>query len=127
DNKNIIISTGESNLYYVNPETFAVEKIVGVTDNSGPVNDINELEFVNGYIFANKYQTNQILKINAETGRIEGILDFTDLINKYNLQPQLGADATGPEVMNGIAYNAAKNTFLITGKRWPMIFELKID
>jgi glutamine cyclotransferase len=127
DNKSLIISTGESNLYYVNPETFAVEKIVGVTDNNGPVGDINELEFVNGYIYANKYQTNEILKINPETGRVEGVLDFTDVVNKYNLQPQEGEDATGPEAMNGIAYDSAKNTFLVTGKRWPKIFEIKLN
>jgi glutamine cyclotransferase len=127
DNKSLIISTGESNLYYVNPETFAVEKIVGVTDNNGPAGNINELEFVNEYIYANKWQTNNILKINPETGRVEGILDFTDIVNKYNLQSQEGEGATGPEAMNGIAYDSAKNTFLITGQRWPKIFEIKLN
>ena len=127
DNKSLIISTGESNLYYVNPETFTIEKIVGVSDNTGSVDSINELEYINGFIYANRYTTNNILKINPETGRIVGILDFSDVINKNSLQPQYGEGATGPEVLNGIAYDSVKNTLLVTGKRWPKIFEVKLN
>ncbi|MDB5230735.1 MAG: glutamine cyclotransferase [Chitinophagaceae bacterium] len=121
--KSLIISTGTSNIYYVNPDSFKVEKIVSVTDNNGPVGNINELEYVNGYIYSNVWQTDYILKINAETGRVEARSDLKDILTKNNVS----FDPERKEVLNGIAYNPATKTFFVTGKYWPAILEVKFN
>lgn len=120
--KQLIVSTGSSNIYFVNPETFAIEKTLGVYDNNGYLDSINELEFVNGSIYANIYNRDWIAKINPETGIVEGRIDLTGVLQKTN-QPI--TELT--EVLNGIAYNAATNSFYITGKRWPALYEIKLN
>ena len=128
DGKNIIISTGTSNLYFVNPENFKILNQVSVTDNYGPVSHVNELEYVDGFIYANVYETDDILKINPETGQVLGKLDCSGILQKsgmiYNSQNYPGS--TG-NVLNGIAYDSAKKTFFITGKMWPALFEIKLN
>lgn len=121
--KQLIVSTGSSNLYFVNPGDFKIINIVGVNDNYGPVPNLNELEYIKGYIYANQYETNYILKINPETGKVDAKLDFTGLIEKSgkNIDPQHN------DVLNGIAYDSAKNSMYITGKLWPALFEIKIN
>ncbi len=121
--KELIVSTGGSNLYFVNPENFSINKTVGVTDNNGPVSDINELEYINGYIFANVYQTNYIIKINPATGRVEGKIDLSGLLDKSGTH----YDPSHIDVLNGIAWDSAKNNFYITGKWWPALFEIKLN
>jgi len=81
DSTHLIISIGDSNLYFVNPEDFKLSNILAVSDNNGPVGNLNELEYVNGYIYANQYLTNNILKINAQTGRVEARADLTNIMN----------------------------------------------
>ncbi|HJV20745.1 MAG TPA: glutaminyl-peptide cyclotransferase [Sediminibacterium sp.] len=122
DGKQLIISTGGSNLYYVNPETFKVERTLGVSDNNGYVSNLNELEFVDGSIYANIYNTDLIVKINPATGSVTGRMDFTDLLQKTN-QPIY----PNKDVLNGIAYDAARKSFYITGKRWPALYEIKLN
>lgn len=118
----LIISTGGSNLYFVNPETFNIEKTVGVSDNNGYVGNLNELEWVDGKIYANVYMTNFIVQINANTGAVEGKIDFTDLLQKTNTPINENMD-----VLNGIAYDPSKKAFYITGKKWPAMFEIKLN
>ncbi len=124
DGKSLIISTGSSNLYYVNPKDFSVEKIVGVSSNYGPDANINELEYVDGMIYANKFETNTINKIDPSLGKIVGKIDLTDINSKngVNYTP----NDPGNDVLNGIAYNPTTKTFFVTGKRWPKIFEIKL-
>jgi len=119
DGVNLIMSNGSSNLQYLDPETLKVLKILGVQDNNGPVSNINELEFIKGYIYANQYLTSNILKIDPASGRVVGKLDFTSLDNELK--------AKHPEAleMNGIAYDSAANKIYITGKAWPSLYEVR--
>ncbi|MBS1731080.1 MAG: glutaminyl-peptide cyclotransferase [Bacteroidetes bacterium] len=123
----LIVSTGSSNLYFVDPVTFKVKKIVGVTDNLGPVGNLNELEYIQGSIFANVYETNYIIKIDPETGKVLGKLDLTGLMNNNGVRYNAAYLEEQGGVLNGIAYDSTKNTLLITGKLWPALFELKIN
>ena len=120
DGKNLIISTGSSNLYYVDPADFKIVKTVNVSNNYGPLSNINELEYVDGFIYANVWETDNIVKIDPAKGKVVGIMDLA------NIRQKNGVPATG-DVLNGIAYDPAKKTLLITGKDWPRIFELKLS
>jgi len=121
DGTNLIISDGTSNISYVDPATFRLVKVVGVTDNNGPVSNINELEMINGFIYANQWQTNYILKIDTASGKVVGRLDLDGLSsaeqNKY----------AASDTMNGIAYDSTTGKVYITGKLWPDIYEIKFN
>jgi glutamine cyclotransferase len=118
----LLISTGGSNIYFVNPETFKIERTLGVSDNNGYVANLNELEFVDSSIYANIWMKDIIVKINEKSGQVEGILDFSNLLQKTN-QPIVQTT----DVLNGIAYDAAKKSFYITGKYWPALYEVKLN
>lgn len=118
----LIINTGGSNLYFVNPITFKIEKTVGVTDNNGYVDSINEMEWVDGFIYANKYLTDFILKINPTSGQVVARADLTGIMGKNNITP-----ASKTEVLNGIAYHPEKKSFFVTGKYWPAMFEIRFQ
>ncbi|HEY0676745.1 MAG TPA: glutaminyl-peptide cyclotransferase [Chitinophagaceae bacterium] len=120
DSTHLIMGDGSSNLYYLDPETLRNIKILGVTDHNGPVSNINELEFIDGYIYANQWQTNYILKIDPSSGRVIGKLDLTSLAYEINQK------SASHEYLNGIAYNPATKTVFVTGKRWPTIYEIKL-
>jgi glutamine cyclotransferase len=122
DGTSLIMDTGGSNIYYINPENFKIEKTVGVFDNNGYVDSINELEYVDGYLYGNIYTKNYIIKINPKTGLIEAKADMVDLHKKANLPSPPDTD-----VINGIAYDSAKKSFYITGKNWPTMFEVKFN
>jgi len=121
--KELIVSTGDSNLYFVDPETFKVTRIVGVSDNNGPLGNLNELEYIDSYVYANIYLTDYIIKINPENGHIEGKMDLAGILEKS------GKKVNKEEgfVLNGIAYDSAKKSMYITGKKWPLLFEMKIN
>lgn len=125
--KQLIVSTGSSNIYFVNPETFAIERTMGVYDNNGYLASINELEYVNGSIYANVYLKDLIVKINPETGLVEGRIDLTNVLQKTNQSFDEEMYMTNGFVLNGIAYNAATNSFYITGKKWPALYEIKLN
>jgi len=119
DGAHLIMSDGTSNISYVDPATFRLLKVVGVTDNNGPVSNINELEMIGGFIYANQWQTNYILKIDTASGKVVGRLDLDGLFsaerNKY----------APSDTMNGIAYDSTTGKVYITGKLWPDIYEIK--
>lgn len=118
--KQLINSNGTNNIYFRNPKTFAVESILQVYNQNGPVSNINELEYVNGFIYANVWTTNNILKIDGKTGKVLTTYDLTDLYNQYiNGKYQVNE-------FNGIAYNPANKHFYVTGKNWPLLFELEL-
>jgi glutamine cyclotransferase len=123
DGTNLIVSTGDSNLYYVDPETFKVRKIVGVTDNNGPVGNLNELEYIDGFVYANIYLTDFIIKIDPSNGHVIGKMDLSGLLEKSGKQ----VDKKEGSVLNGIAYDSTKKSMYITGKKWPLMFEMKVD
>lgn len=119
DGEQLIMSDGSSMLKFIDPENFSVKKTLQVKDGGRPVAQINELEFVNGEIFANLYTTGKIVRISAEDGRVTGWLDLSGLRN------QLPAPNKA-DVLNGIAFDAVTGHFLITGKYWPQMFEIDI-
>lgn len=84
-----------------------------------PVGRLNELEYINGEIFANIYHNDRIVRINPANGNVTGIIDFTGL-----LAPQ--DRSIGTDTLNGIAYDAKKNHLFITGKRWPKLYEIRL-
>lgn len=128
DSSNLIISDGSSNLYYLDPQNFSTLKVVGVTDNNGPVNNLNELEFINGYLYANRWQTNTILKIDPSNGQVVGRADLTDLLRQYS---RAGFNEStynnGDAVLNGIAYDPASKKVYLTGKLWPILLETTFE
>ncbi len=128
DGKNLIISTGNSVLYFVNPDNFRILNQINVTNNYGPVSNINEVEYVGGVIYANVYETDNILKINPETGAVLGKLDCSNILLKSGMSynPNNYPGNTG-NVLNGIAYDSTKKSFYITGKMWPALFEIKLS
>lgn len=121
DGSSLILSDGTSNLTFLNPNTFKTEKILGVTDNNGPVGNINELEYIKGSIYANIYESSNIVRIDPVSGKITGKADFSKL-NKEVKEKDPQAD-----FMNGIAYDSAKNKIYITGKLWPSIYEIRLN
>ena len=116
--KHLIMSDGTNKLYYINPDSFKIEKILKVKMNHKPLENINELEYIKGKIYANIWQKNIIVKINPDTGQVTGIINLEGIINPENYEHKLN-------VLNGIAYNKENDKLLITGKLWPHIFEIK--
>ena len=117
----LIISDGSANLYFVNPQDFKVKSTVAVQTNFGPVDNLNELEFIEGSVFANIYTTNKIVKINPESGHVTGIMEFKNLL----LPSEVVAGRT--DYFNGIAYDSTTKTMFVTGKRWPKLFEVRLN
>jgi len=123
DGKNIIASTGSSNLYYYEPGTFKLVKTVAVNENGNPVVNINELEYVDGYVYANQWQYDYIIKIDPSSGNVVAKYDLSGLHDSIKkIEPTIDPNAA---VLNGIAYNHATKKFYVTGKNWPQMFEVQ--
>jgi len=120
----LIVSDGSANLYFVDAATFKVKTTVAVTEDGRPVDSINELEYIDGFVYANIYQSDFIVKIEPSSGHVVGKLDFPGLKEKYFLK-EIIPERT--DVLNGIAYDSASKKFFITGKRWPKMFELTLN
>lgn len=119
--RELIISTGGNNIYFVDPSSFRILNTISVNSNYGPLGNINELEFVNGKIFANVWGSDYIAVINPQTGTVEARLDFTGILQKS------GRHYQGADVLNGIAYDSTSKHLYITGKKWPALFEVKLN
>ena len=100
------------------PETLRETGVIKVTDNGQPVENLNELEWVKGEIFANIWQSDRVARIDPKTGKVVGWIDLSGL-----LSPD---DRRGVDVLNGIAYDAEHDRLFVTGKRWPKLFEIKL-
>lgn len=121
DNSHFIMSDGSDKLFFRDPHTFKLVKTLHVKYGNKPLKLLNELEYVDGKVYANVYGDTKIYKINAETGQVEQVIDASDLACSYLLM-------SDPEaVLNGIAYDQTTNTFYITGKYCPYIYEVKFD
>jgi glutaminyl-peptide cyclotransferase len=125
DGKSLILSDGSSNLYFIRPTDFGTDRIVSVTLQGQPIGNLNELEYHNGYVYANRWQSNDIVKINAENGKVEAVADMSALVKQFP-PALLGNEKyrNGEGVLNGIAFHPEKQTWFITGKLWPYIFEV---
>jgi glutaminyl-peptide cyclotransferase len=122
----LIFNDGGNVLYFMDPATFSVVKQVQVTDERGPVNQINEMELIKGYIYANRWQSDVILKIDTATGKVVARADLSSIRQQAGI-PQFSGREDGPDVLNGIAYDAATNRIFVTGKNWPKVFEVTLD
>ncbi|OUS00753.1 glutamine cyclotransferase [Flavobacteriales bacterium 33_180_T64] len=119
DGKNIYKSDGTESIWILNSETLTEDSKLQVYTNKGKIVGLNELEYINGKIYANRYQKNGVAIINPKNGAIEGVIDFSPL-RKLVKQHQ------GLDVLNGIAYNPETNTIFVTGKRWNKLFEVEV-
>jgi glutamine cyclotransferase len=122
DGTNLIMSDGSDELRYLDPVTFAEKRRVKVTAADAPLRNLNEIEYVKGEILANIWQTDYIARIPPNSGRVTAYIDLRGLLSP---QERAIADANGG-VLNGIAYDAARDRLFITGKLWPKIFEIKL-
>jgi glutamine cyclotransferase len=118
DGTHLILSDGTPTLRFLDPGTFRVVRSVRVTADGTPVDRINELEFIDGEVFANVWKTDRIARIDPGNGRVTGWVDLT------GLRPE---GAIGPEaVLNGIAHDPASGRLFVTGKNWPRLFEIRL-
>ena len=119
DGKSLILSDGSNRLRFIDPSNFQVTKTITVLDGKSPVNQLNELEFVQGEIYANIWHNDKIAIIDPQNGHVNSWLDLTGLMPREQLQD--------PEaVLNGIAYDQANNKLFVTGKLWPSVFEIRV-
>lgn len=121
DGKHIIVSTGGSDLNYYDPATFKLLKTQTVTESGSPSFNLNELEYIDGFIYANQYQFPYIFKIDPASGQIVGKADLTAMWQRIQA---IDHDA---DVPNGIAYDAATKKIYITGKWWPELYEVQFS
>ena len=119
DGERLFMSDGTATIRLVNPETLATEGSICVMYNGEPLGNINELEWADGYIWANIYLTDSIVKINPTTGIVEGYVDLPALRTHLKNNPEA-------EAFNGIAYNKENGHFYVTGKDWNKLFEIEI-
>lgn len=119
DGTRLIMSDGTATLHFLDPETFEEIGQVEVFDNDGPVTRLNELEYVQGEIYANVWQTDWVARVAPETGRVVGWIDLGGLLS--------AEDRSQPvDVLNGIAYDAPTDRLFVTGKLWPKLFEIEL-
>lgn len=118
DGKSIIMSDGTNELTYLNPNDFSVIKKMAVTQNNYALDYLNELEYINGFIYANVWMTHYIVKIDPATGEVLGQMDLTDLFNQARQINPYSAET------NGIAYDSVSDKILVTGKMWPTIYQI---
>ena len=121
DGNKLYKSDGSERIWQINSNNFIEENSIQVMTNKLAIKNLNELEWVDGKIFANTYQFQKdvVVIINPENGAVEGVVDFSGLKEKTNQHPQLN-------VFNGIAYHKKRKTFFVTGKNWDKLFEVKI-
>jgi glutamine cyclotransferase len=119
DGERLIMSDGTSTLHFLDPQTFEEISQLEVFDNDGPVTRLNELEYIQGEIYANVWQTDLVARIAPETGRVIGWIDLRGLLTAEDrLEPV--------DVLNGIAYDAEADRLFVTGKLWPKLFEIEL-
>lgn len=121
DSTYLIMSDGTNILTYLDPNTLKIAKTVNVADENGPVLNINELEYIKGFIYANIYTTNYIIKINPSNGKVIGKLDLISLKNEQKTR------FPGSLEMNGIAFNSINDKIYVTGKLWSNIYEIQFS
>ncbi|MGL1903525.1 MAG: glutaminyl-peptide cyclotransferase [Fibrobacterales bacterium] len=121
----LITSDGSNTLYYLNPQTLIRVKSIAVLDGFTPITRINELEFSHGLIYANIWQRNEIIVIDPLTGRVQKKYDMSSLVADATTIAR--AQGQPIDVLNGIAYNPQSDTYYITGKLWPIIYEVSFE
>jgi len=119
DGTSLILSDGSNRLRFLDPSDFHVTRTIAVRDGQTPIKELNELEFVQGEIYANVWHDNRIATIDPQSGRVTAWIDLNGLMPEGELPD--------PEaVLNGIAYDQANNRLYVTGKLWPKLFEIRV-
>ena len=119
DGKKLFKSDGTEKIWFLNPETLVEEGYIQTVTNKSVFNKANELEYVDGKIYANVWQKESMMIINATSGAIEGVINFGGLKDKVTKHDQL-------DVLNGVAYHPGRKTFFVTGKNWDKLFEVTL-
>jgi glutaminyl-peptide cyclotransferase len=119
DGHDLFMSDGSSEIRVLDASTFAEKRRIKVRDGGKPVDQLNELEFVEGEIYANVWHSDRIARISPQTGKVVGWIDLTGLLGPfYQREPEA--------VLNGIAYDRAGKRLFVTGKLWPKVFEIRV-
>ncbi len=118
-NDRIVMSDGSNVLYFFEPEMFTVVSRIEVYDNKEKIDSLNELEYINGEIWANIWMSDRIARIDPVSGKVIGYIDLTGLLPASDRNPDT-------DVLNGIAYDNNGKRIFVTGKRWPKLFEIKV-
>ena len=121
--KQILRTDGSNRIWLMNKETYKEEGFIEVYDELGEVDSLNEIEFIDGKIYANVYLTHKIIIINPKSGRVEAMIDLSALVPKNYFKT---TEAEQNNVLNGIAWDAAGRRLLVTGKKWPKIFQIEL-
>ncbi len=119
DGDRLIMSDGTSRLHFINPQTLETTGSIEVSDNSKPVSRLNELEYVNGMVYANVWQTDKIAIIEPGDGHVTGWIDLSGLLQTQDYSGHV-------DVLNGVAYDERADRLFVTGKLWPFLFEIKL-
>jgi glutamine cyclotransferase len=119
DGRWLVLSDGTSRIRFFDPDGFRLVRSIDVAAAGRPVERLNELEWINGEIFANVWQTDEVVRIDPSSGVVRGIIDFSGLLPLNERTPDT-------DVLNGIAYDAAGGRLFVTGKRWPRIYEVRL-
>jgi len=120
NSENLIMSDGSNQLHFLDTTDFSIVKSLTINYNNAPLNYLNELEYVDGFVYANIWQTDMIAKIDAASGEVAGFIDLAALTRQAKMiNPKI-------DLLNGIAWHASTKSLLVTGKNWPMIFVLKL-
>ena len=119
DGEWLYMSDGSDKIYKLDPATFKRKMTIPVTYNGQPLSLINEMEWIDGRLWANVYLTDKIVVIDPATGQVEGVLDFAGLLSESEMDSKT-------DVLNGIAYDEATGRIFITGKNWPKLFEIEV-
>ncbi|MXV18569.1 glutaminyl-peptide cyclotransferase [Deinococcus xianganensis] len=127
DGRALIMSNGSPTLVWRDPKTFRVKRSVQVTDGGQPVKNLNELEYVQGSVYANVWLTDRVARIDPQTGKVTAWIDVSALTREVSAAAaRAGHTLTFDDVPNGIAFVPERGTLLLTGKRWPTLFEVKL-
>jgi glutamine cyclotransferase len=119
DGNYLIMSAGTANLYFFDPANMAIVKQIEAYSDTGSVSWLNELEYINGEIWANVYNKDIIARIDPETGEVKGLINLDGILKSTDKKKDT-------DVLNGIAYDPATSRIFVTGKRWPKLFEIKV-
>jgi glutaminyl-peptide cyclotransferase len=118
DGRHLIMSDGSARLHFLDPVTYGRQRSLKVVHKGLGLENLNELEYAEGRIYANVWLRNIIVEIDPATGHVTGETDLSELASRHAVSPE--------SVLNGIAYNARNGTFLVTGKLWPVLYEIKL-
>jgi glutamine cyclotransferase len=118
DGEHLIMSDGSNNLYVLDPKYFSVIRRISVYDDRGPVNQLNELEYIDGTIYANVYQTDDIVRIDPSCGKVLARINLRGILPRKEYH-------SDTDVLNGIAWDAQGKRIFVTGKNWPKLFEVR--